>query len=125
MRNQDLSSQQQGGDHPQQQQTLTVAEAAQVCDVSTSTIRRYLRAGRFPGARQQPSRASGHPAQWRIPTEDLLGSDLAQQRPTSSGHAEKRQSAGEPAGALAEGTASRRLSMPWSWSAPAGRLPRS
>jgi hypothetical protein len=36
---------------PEQPPTLTIAEAAQVCDVSTSTIRRYLRAGRFPGAR--------------------------------------------------------------------------
>jgi excisionase family DNA binding protein len=103
MRNEDLAARHRGGDHPQQPQTLTVAEAAQVCGISTSTIRRYLRAGRFPGARQAPSRVPGHSGPWRIPTEDLLEAGLARQRPTPSGHAEERQSAGEPAGALAEG----------------------
>jgi hypothetical protein len=67
MRNQDLSAQQQGGDHPRQPQALTIVEAAQVCGLSTSTIRRYLRGGRFPGARQDPSPVHGQPRHWRIP----------------------------------------------------------
>jgi predicted DNA-binding transcriptional regulator AlpA len=102
MRNQDLTSQHQGGDHPEQQPTLSIAEAAQLCGVSTSTIRRYLRAGRFPGAQQVPSRVPGQPGPWRIPTQDLLGAGLDRQRPTPSGHAEERQSAGDPLDAVAD-----------------------
>jgi excisionase family DNA binding protein len=102
MRNEDVTSQQWGSDRPEQRPTLTIAEAAQVCGVSTSTIRRYLRAGRFPGARQQPSRVPGRPGQWQIPTEDVLGAGLDRQRPTPSGHAKEPQSAGEPAGAGAD-----------------------
>jgi predicted DNA-binding transcriptional regulator AlpA len=101
MRNQDLPAQDQGGDHPQQP-TLTIAEAAQVGGVSTSTIRRYLRAGRFPGARQVPSRVPGQPLQWRIPTQNLLGAGLDRQQPTPSGHAEQRQAAGKPPDAVAD-----------------------
>jgi excisionase family DNA binding protein len=100
MRNEDSASQ-QGGDHPQQRPTLTVVEAAQVCGVSTSTIRRYLRAGRFPSARQQPSTVPGQPGQWRIPTEDLMDAGLDRRRPTPSGHAEQHQSTGDPAGTRA------------------------
>ena len=102
MRNEDVAARHRGGDHPEQPPTLTIAEAAQLCGVSTSTIRRYLRAGRFPGARQQPSRVPGHSGQWRIPTEDLLEAGLARQRPTPSGHTEERQSAGDLAGAWAD-----------------------
>jgi excisionase family DNA binding protein len=102
MRNEDLTSQDQGGDHPEQQPTLTIAEAAQVCGVSTSTIRRYLRAGRFPGAQQVPRRIPGQPGQWRIPTQDLLGAGLDRQRPTPSGPSEERQSAGDPPDAVAD-----------------------
>jgi len=86
-----------------QQQTLTIAEAAQLCGLSTSTIRRYLRAGRFPGARQAPSPVPGQPGQWRIPTEDLLEAGLERQRPTPSGHAAQHQATGEPADAVADG----------------------
>jgi excisionase family DNA binding protein len=102
MRNEDLTSQRQGGDHPQQPQTLTVAEAAQVCGLSTSTIRRYLRAGRFPGARQAPSPVPGQPRQWRIPTDDLLEAGLGRQQATPSGHAEQHQAPGDPADAWAD-----------------------
>jgi excisionase family DNA binding protein len=109
MRNEELTAQHQGGDHPEQPPTLTVAEAAQVCGVSTSTIRRYLRAGRFPGARQDPSRLPGQPGPWRIPTEDLLGAGLDRQQPAPSGHAEEHQSAEDPAAALAEGDRIRAL----------------
>jgi transcriptional regulator with XRE-family HTH domain len=102
MRNQELPAQQQGGDHPRQPPTLTVAEAAQACGLSTSTIRRYLRGGRFPGARQDPSPVPGHPGQWRIPTDDLLDAGLARQQPTPSRHAAQRQTAADPGGSLAD-----------------------
>jgi excisionase family DNA binding protein len=102
MRSEDLTPQHQGGDEHQQQQTLTVAEAAQVCGVSTSTIRRYLRGGRFPGARQAPSPVPGQPGHWRIPTDDILEAGLDWQQLTPSGHAEQHQAPGEPAGAWAD-----------------------
>ena len=56
-----------GGDHPEQElpgqhpdpkqdlgsgPSLTIAEAARLCGVSASTIRRHLAAGRFPTAHQ-------------------------------------------------------------------------
>jgi hypothetical protein len=44
--------------------------------VSASTIRRYLAAGRFPTAHQQPSPISGQRGLWRIPTQDLLAAGL-------------------------------------------------
>ena len=56
--------------------SLTIAEAARQCGVSTSTIRRYLAAGRFPGAHQQPSPIPGQRGLWRIPTQDLLAAGL-------------------------------------------------
>jgi hypothetical protein len=97
MRNDDLAAQQQGGDHRQLQQTLTVAEAAQLCGLSTSTIRRYLRDGRFPGARQDPSSIPGQPGPWRIPTGDVLEAGLARQQPTPAAQAEQHPPLGEPA----------------------------
>jgi hypothetical protein len=56
--------------------SLTIAEAARLCGVSASTIRRYLAAGRFPTAHQQPSPISGQRGLWRIPTQDLLAAGL-------------------------------------------------
>lgn len=106
MRNEDLTSQRRGGEHPEQRPTLTIAEAAQVCGVSTSTIRRYLRSGRFPNARQAPSPIPGQPGQWHIPTEDVLETGLERHPPRPSSHAQERQTTGEPAGA---GTASDRV----------------
>ena len=91
MRNEHSPAQHRGGDHPEQPQTLTVAEAAQVCGVSTSTIRRYVRGGRFPGARQDPSPVPGQPGHWRIPTDDLVQAGLDRQQPTPSRHAEQHQ----------------------------------
>lgn len=91
----------QGADHPEHPPTLTIAEAARVCGVSTSTIRRYLRAGRFPSARQTPSPAPGQPEQWRIPTQDLLGAGLDRSRPTPSGQVDDHQATGEPTDAWA------------------------
>ena len=102
MRNEDVTPQHQGGDHPQQRRTLTVAEAAQACGVSTSTIRRYLRGGRFPGARQEPSPVPGQPGPWRIPTRDLLEAGLDRQRLPPSGQAEQHQSPADPAGGWAD-----------------------
>ncbi len=102
MRNEEVAADpHQGGDRPEQPPTLTIAEAAQVGGVSTSTIRRYLRAGRFPGARQAPSPVPGQPGQWRIPTQDVLEAGLDRHHPTPSGHAEEHQATGEPAGAWA------------------------
>ena len=80
-----------GGDHPEREPLgqlpgseqdlwseprLTIAEAARLCVVSASTIRRYLAAGRFPGAHQQPSPIPGQRGLWRIPTQDLLAAGL-------------------------------------------------
>jgi hypothetical protein len=102
MRNEDSAAQHQGGDLPQQQPTVTIAEAAQVCGLSTSTIRRYLRDGRFPDARQAPSPVPGQPRQWRIPTRDIVQAGLDRQQPTPSGHSEERPSAGDPPDAVAD-----------------------
>jgi excisionase family DNA binding protein len=52
--------------------SLTIAEAARLCGVSVSTIRRYLAAGRFPTPHQQPSPIPGQRGLWRIPTQELL-----------------------------------------------------
>ena len=80
-----------GGDHPEQEPpgqhpdsehdpwvgpSLTIAEAARLSGVSVSTIRRYLAAGRFPGAHQPPSPIPGQRGLWRIPTQDLLAAGL-------------------------------------------------
>lgn len=102
MRNEEpAADQHRGGDHPEHPPTLTVAEAARVCGVSASTIRRYLRAGRFPSAQQAPSPAPGQPGQWRIPTQDLLGAGLDRRRPTPFGRADDHQATGQPADAWA------------------------
>lgn len=80
-----------GGDHPEQEPlgqlldsehelwsrpSLTIAESARTCGVSASTIRRYLAAGRFPAAYQQPNSTAGQRGLWRIPTQDLLAAGL-------------------------------------------------
>ena len=59
-----------------------------MCGVSTSTIRRYLSAGRFPGAQQQPSPIPGQRGSWRIPTQELLAADL---RPPQARRPDKEQ----------------------------------
>ena len=69
--------------------------------MSVSTIRRYLAAGRFPTAHQQPGPIPGQGGLWRIPTQDLLAAglrprqaprpDQAQQNEPSSG-----RTAGQP-----------------------------
>jgi len=102
MRNQDVTARHHGGDHPEQPPTLTIAEAAQVCGLSTSTSVVTCAPGASPGARQEPSPVPGQPGQWRIPTEDLLGAGLARQRPTPSGHAQQRPVAGDPSDEVAD-----------------------
>jgi hypothetical protein len=59
-----------------------------MCGVSTSTIRRYLSAGRFPGAQQQPSPIPSRRGAWRIPTKELLAADL---RPPQARRPDKEQ----------------------------------
>src|SRR5512133_1215805 len=81
----------EGGDHPEREPpaqlpglehdlwsrpSLTIAEAARLCGVSVSTIRRHLAAERFPTAHQQPSPIPGQRGLWRIPTQDLLAAGL-------------------------------------------------
>jgi Helix-turn-helix domain len=61
---------------PSSRPSLTIAEAARLCGVSASTIRRHLAAGRFPTAHQQPSPIPGRGGLWRIPTQDLLAAGL-------------------------------------------------
>jgi hypothetical protein len=105
-----------GGDHPEQElpgqhpdskhdlwsgASLTIAEAARLCGVSASTIRRYLAAGRFPTAHQQPSPVPGQRGVWRIPTRDLLAAGLRPRQartpdPEQGDDRPSRQTVGEP-----------------------------
>ena len=80
---------------------LTIAEAAQMCGVSASTIRRQLAAGRFPTAHQQPSPVPGQRGLWRIPTQDLLAAGLRPRQAPIPDQAPKNQptsrsTAGQP-----------------------------
>jgi helix-turn-helix protein len=104
-----------GGDHPEQEPlgrvpdpnhglssrpSLTVAEAARLCGVSASTIRRHLAAGRFPTAHQQPSPIPGQRGLWRIPTQDLLAAGLRPRQAQTPDREEddrpSRQTVGQP-----------------------------
>jgi Helix-turn-helix domain len=81
--------------------SLTIAEAARTCGVSVSTIRRYLAAGRFPTAHQQPSPIPGRRGPWRIPTQDLLAAGLRLGQAHRPDQAQKtepssRRTAGQP-----------------------------
>jgi hypothetical protein len=98
MRNEELASGQHPGDDREQRATLTIAEAAKACGVSASTIRRYLRAGRFPSARRAPSPVPGQSWQWRIPPEELPVAGLDRRRRPPSDHGQEQRSRGEPAG---------------------------
>lgn len=69
----------------------TLSEAAQRCDVSRSTIRRYRESGKFPNAVKR----SG---EWVVPVEDLLAAGLRptappseQAPPTEQAHPEPEQ----------------------------------
>jgi excisionase family DNA binding protein len=105
-----------GGDHPEQEPpgqhpdsehdpwvgpSLTIAEAARLCGVSVSTIRRYLAAGRLPTAHQQPSPIPGQRGLWRIPTQDLLTAGLRPHQARTPDREQKdeppsRRTAGQP-----------------------------
>jgi hypothetical protein len=103
-----------GGDHPEREPlrqhpgsehdlwsrpSLTIAEAARLCGVSASTIRRQLAAGRFPGAHQQPSSIPGQRGLWHIPPQDLLAAGL---RPGQARRPDQEQEH-EPSGARTAG----------------------
>src|SRR4029450_12717096 len=128
-----------GGDHPEQKPLgqlldsehelwsrpgLTIAEAARTCGVSASTIRRYLAAGRFPTAHQQPSPIPGQRGLWRIPTQDLLAAGL---RPGQARLPDQEQNneprAAEPPASLVL-TGFQSSSTPWSLSGPVAEPPR-
>jgi hypothetical protein len=105
-----------GGDHPEQElpgqhpdskqdlwsrPSLTIAEAARLCGVLASTIRRYLAAGRFPTAHQQPRPIPGQRGLWRIPTHDLLAAGLRPRQartpnPEQEDDRPSRQTVGRP-----------------------------
>lgn len=53
-------------------QLLTIIEAAEAAGVSTDTIHRRLRQGRFPGARRVPRPGSRAEPPWMIPAGDLI-----------------------------------------------------
>jgi excisionase family DNA binding protein len=104
----------EGGDHPEREPSgqlpglehdlwsrpgLTITEAARLCGVSVSTIRRYLAAGRFPTARQRPSPIPGQRGLWRIPTQDLLAAGLRPRQARLPDQAPKHEpSSGRTAG---------------------------
>jgi Helix-turn-helix domain len=130
-----------GGDHPEQEPlgqhpgsehdlwtgpSLTIAEAAQMCGVSASTIRRHLAAGRFPTAHQQPSPIPGQRGLWRIPTQDLLAAGLRPGQaplPDQEQNNERSQVAIRPASLVLTGFEN--LSMPWSLNVPVAEPPRT
>jgi hypothetical protein len=84
-------------DGPQRGPTLTIAEAARLSGVSASTIRRYLAAGRFPTAHQQPTLSPGQRGRWRIPTEDLLVAGLRSHQARTPDHDRRHESPGPQA----------------------------
>jgi hypothetical protein len=107
-----------GADHPEQEPpgqhvgsehdlwsgpSLTIAEAARLCGVSASTIRRYLAAGRFPTAQRKPSAIPGQRGLWRVPTQDLLAAGLRPGQARPPGQEQKNEpwsgrTAGQPGG---------------------------
>lgn len=54
--------------HRDHEQHLTIAEAAETCGVSTDTIKRDLRDGRYPRA----ARGEGANDPWLVPVDDLV-----------------------------------------------------
>jgi excisionase family DNA binding protein len=76
--------------------SLTIAEAARLCGVSVSTIRRYLAAGRFPTAHQQPSPIPGQRGAWRIPTQELLAAGLRPRQARLPDQAQKAEPSSRP-----------------------------
>jgi Helix-turn-helix domain len=87
-----------GEDLPEHRPSLTIAEAAQAWGVSTSTIRRYLRAGRFPSARQEASPDPGQAGRWRIPADEVLDAGPDRRTPTPPDHGQGPPGSGDPVG---------------------------
>lgn len=59
---------------------LTLLDAARACGVHKNTIRRHLRAGRFPNARRS---GPGQNAPWLVPAADLEAAGLRPHRPSA------------------------------------------
>jgi hypothetical protein len=129
-----------GGDHPQQElpgqhpdpkqdlgsgPSLTIAEAARLCGVSASTIRRHLAAGRFPSAHQQPSPIPGQRGLWHIPTRDLLAAGLRPRQARTPDQEQQHEPSrhrgtGQPGADRVESS-----STPWSLNVPVAEPPRT
>ena len=129
-----------GGDHPEREPLgqlpgsehdlwseprLTIAEAARLCGVSASTIRRYLAAGRFPGAHQQPSPIPGQRGLWRIPTQDLLAAGLRSRQTRTPDQQQQHQPSRRRGTASLLLTGFENSSMPWRLSGSAAEPPRT
>jgi len=64
---------------------FTLSQAAEVCGVSRSRIRRLLDAGAFPNAVQEDTPGKGTSAQvWRVPLADLQAAGLTPNRAPAS-----------------------------------------
>jgi len=62
--------------------TFSISQAAEVCGVSRSRIRRLLDAGRFPHAQREVVTGAPASAQpWTVPLSDLLSAGLTVNRP--------------------------------------------
>jgi hypothetical protein len=128
-----------GGDHPEREPLdqlpgseqdlwseprLTIAEAARLCGVSAS-IRRYLAAGRFPGAHRQPSPIPGQRGLWRISTQDLLAAGLRSRQTRTPDQQQQHQPARRRATAQPAADRFENSSMPWRLSGSAAEPPRT
>ena len=129
-----------GGDHPEREPLdqlpgseqdlwseprLTIAEAARLCGVSASTIRRYMAAGRFPGAHQQPSPFPVSVGSGASRTQDLLAVGLRSRQtrtPDNNSSTSPPGAEGPPSLLL---TGFENSSMPWRLSGPAAEPPRT
>lgn len=65
--------------------TFSISDAARVCGVSRSAIRRLLDAGTLPGAYREAVEGSAPNANpWRVPIADLLAAGLVPNRPADN-----------------------------------------
>jgi hypothetical protein len=130
-----------GGDHPEREPlgqhpdsdhdlwsrpSLTITEAARLCGVSVSTIRRHLAAGRFPTARQQPSPIPGQRGLWRIPRpRTCLQPACGQARPAypTRNQSTSPRVAERPTSLVMTGFEN--SNTPWSLSGPVAEPPRT
>lgn len=68
----------------------TLSESAERTTASRSTLRRYLAAGRFPGAYKDSK------GQWRFPMEDLLAVGIELRKASETSPSEQVQEENEP-----------------------------